>query len=42
MISAGKKNTDNTFSGVLMGDVEAVANLDNKTGLGIYGFNDGA
>jgi hypothetical protein len=42
MISAGKKNTDNTFSGVLMGDVEAAANLDNKTGLGIYGFNHGA
>jgi hypothetical protein len=42
MVGAGKKNTDNTFSGVLMGDVENAADMDNKTGLGIYGFNHGA
>lgn len=44
MIGAGKKNTNNTFDGVLMGDIEAGANFDtdNASGLGIYGFNDGA
>lgn len=44
MVGAGKKNTDNTFSGVLMGDVLAGAGLqaaDNHEGLGIYGFHHG-
>ena len=41
MVGAGRKTINNTFEGVLMGDVGAAAG-DNKTGLGIYGFNDGA
>jgi hypothetical protein len=50
MIGAGRKTENNTFEGVLMGDVQKAEgdqdnkefNYDNKTGLGIYGFNDGA
>jgi hypothetical protein len=44
MVSAGRKNKDNQFEGVLMGDIEAGAkfNPDNKSGLGIYGFHAGA
>lgn len=44
MVSAGRKNRDNQFEGVLMGNIEAGAgfNPDNKSGLGIYGFNAGA
>jgi hypothetical protein len=44
MVSAGRKTKNNTFEGVLMGDIEAGAgfNPDNKSGLGLYGFNDGA
>lgn len=39
MIGAGVKNSDNSFSGVLMGDVDEA--LGGKTGLGIYGFDKG-
>ena len=42
MISAGRKTINNTFEGVIMGDVEGVNSADNKSGLGVYGFNDGA
>ncbi len=44
MIGAGKKTEDNTFEGVMMGDIEKGANFDteNASGLGIYGFNNGA
>ena len=42
MVGAGVKNTDNTFSGVLMGNVADVDNTDNKSGLGVYGFHHGA
>jgi hypothetical protein len=42
MISAGRKTSKNTFEGVMMGDIQGVGNTDNKNGLGIYGFNDGA
>lgn len=44
MIGAGRKTVNNTFEGVLMGDIEAGANFDsdNASGLGLYGFNDGA
>lgn len=54
MIGAGRKTIENTFEGVLMGDVAIGSNSDigsqqandiglsNHTGLGIYGFNDGA
>ena len=49
MIGAGKKETDNSFSGVLMGEVEnvqidterdAVLNR-NHSGVGLYGFHHG-
>lgn len=44
MLGAGKKNADNTFNGVLIGDIEAGANFDhdNARGIGIYGFDHGA
>ena len=44
MVGAGRKTENNTFEGVLIGDIEAGANFDtyNANGLGIYGFNDGA
>ena len=42
-VGAGKKETDNSFSGVLMGDIGKGMNFDsdNMSGLGIYGFNYG-
>lgn len=54
MIGAGRKTIENTFEGVLMGDVAVGSDSDvgfeksneigvaNHTGLGIYGFHDGA
>jgi hypothetical protein len=44
MVGAGKKNENNAFDGVLMGDIVAGANFDpyNASGIGLYGFNDGA
>lgn len=44
MVGAGRKNSDNQFEGVLMGDVAAGAgfNVDNGSGIGIYGFHKGA
>ena len=43
-IGAGKKEADNSFSGVLMGDIGRGFNFDpdNMSGLGVYGFNEGA
>lgn len=43
MVGAGVKNSDNTFSGVLMGDIVAGADFDSKnaSGLGLYGFHHG-
>jgi hypothetical protein len=43
MLGAGKKTSNNTFEGVLIGDIQAGANFDpdNASGIGIYGFNDG-
>jgi hypothetical protein len=43
MVGAGIKDDNNTFSGVLMGDVAAGAgfNKDNHSGLGLYGFLKG-
>ena len=41
MVGAGRKTENNTFEGVLMGDIEAGANF-NGNGIGMYGFNDGA
>lgn len=44
MVGAGRKTENNTFEGVLMGNIESGANFDtnNASGLGIYGYNDGA
>ena len=45
MIGAGVKNDDNTFSGIVMGDMGKVSdNFDpnNKTGVGLYGLDHGA
>lgn len=41
MIGAGRKNSKNTFEGVLMGDVGGSAAAD-KTGIGLYGYHEGA
>lgn len=44
MVGAGVKDENNSFSGVLMGDIEAGANMDtdNASGIGLYGFHEGA
>ena len=43
MFGAGKKNDDNSFSGVLMGDVKAKGGFSvNEIQTGIYGFHEGA
>lgn len=43
MFGAGKKDDNNTFTGVLMGDIEAGAGVKlkegNKEGIGLYGFH---
>ena len=43
MVGAGFKDVNNTFSGVLMGDVQGGASVqvDKDSGVGIYGFNQG-
>lgn len=43
MLGAGKKTANNTFEGVLIGDITAGDGFDpdNAHGIGIYGFNDG-
>ena len=45
MFGAGKKDDNNTFTGVLMGDIEAGAGIElkagNKDGIGLYGFHQG-
>ena len=40
MIGAGKKNADNSFSGVLMGDIQSATQA--KNGVGIFGYHQGA
>ena len=44
MVGAGIKDVNNTFTGVLMGDVAAGVGFDerNHKGIGIYGFHQGA
>ena len=45
LMGAGKKTSHNTFEGVLMGAVEENADIidpNSSTGMGLYGFNDGA
>ncbi len=41
MFGAGKKDVNNTFTGVLMGDIETGTGLKtgNKSGIGLYGFH---
>ena len=42
MLGAGRKNDDNTFSGVLIGDVKEGTNNEKADPLtGVYGFNKG-
>ena len=41
MLGAGRKNSNNTFSGVLMGDVESAINQKDSQ-LGIFGYHQGA
>ena len=42
MVGAGRKESDNTFTGVLMGDVESVNSDKQKLKqTGVYGFNHG-
>ena len=43
MVGAGFKDVNNTFSGVLMGDVQGGASIqvDKDSVVGIYGFNQG-
>ena len=40
MVGAGIKNSDNSFSGVLMGNVEGKAGFA-ESGIGLYGFHHG-
>lgn len=44
MLGAGKKNSDNSFSGVLMGDVAEKAGYGSisQVNTGLYGFHEGA
>jgi len=41
MVGAGYKNSDNTYSGVLMGKIDC-DNEDNASDVGLYGFHHGA
>ena len=41
MLGAGKKNSDNTFSGVLIGDVEKGTGNSIISTTGVYGLQDG-
>lgn len=41
MVGAGKKEDDNSFTGVLMGDIAAGAGMDAEKHLGVYGFHHG-
>lgn len=41
MVGAGRKNNNNQFEGVLMGDVRT-GTEDDATAIGLYGFHEGA
>lgn len=42
MLGAGRKDTDNTFSGVLIGDIQKGTGLDDSSTLtGVYGLHEG-
>ena len=43
MLGAGRKNTQNQFEGILMGDITGVPGGDTDAiGIGLYGYNGGA
>lgn len=41
MVGAGVKNDDNTFSGILMGEIGGKVYEDRKSGIGLYGLDHG-
>jgi hypothetical protein len=41
MLGAGRKNDDNTFSGVLIGDVKKTGLNDASAQTGVYGYDHG-
>jgi hypothetical protein len=43
MLGAGRKNNDNTFSGVLIGDIQTGTgnSVDTNTLTGVYGLHEG-
>ena len=41
MVGAGKKEKDNSYTGVLMGDIESLGNKNQK-GVGVYGLEHGS
>jgi hypothetical protein len=42
MLGAGRKNSDNSFSGVLIGDIKQGTDLESANSLtGVYGLQDG-
>jgi hypothetical protein len=41
MVGAGKKEDDNSFTGVLMGDVETGSGIETKNHTGVYGYHHG-
>ena len=41
MVGAGIKNDDNTFSGILMGEIGGKVYEDRKSGIGLYGLDHG-
>ena len=42
MLGAGRKNDDNTFSGVLIGDIQQGTDLDSANNMtGVYGYHHG-
>lgn len=42
MVGAGRKNNANQFEGILMGDISGTSGGDISTGIGLYGYNNGA
>ena len=42
MVGAGRKETDNSFSGVLMGDIQTGTGNDIIDTIGLYGYHHGA
>lgn len=41
MLGAGRKNDDNTFSGVVMGERKKLDEIHSRNDIGIFGFNHG-